>query len=50
VPEDFIPNSRHEAVLHFRHEDELFVFVNTNEQGIEPARTRDVTADDDFLL
>jgi hypothetical protein len=48
--EDLVSNSRHKAVLPFRHEDELFVFVNSNEQGVEPMRTGDVTANDELLL
>jgi len=48
--EELIPNSRDEAVLHFRHEDELFVFVNSNEQRVETVRAGDVTADDELLF
>ena len=46
--EIFVPKSRHKTVFHFRDEDELSVFVNTNEQGIEPMRTGDVTANDEL--
>jgi hypothetical protein len=48
--EDFVSISRHEAVLYLRHEDELFVFVNAHEQGIETERTGNATANDELLL
>ena len=48
--EDFVPNSRHKAVLHLRDKDELFVFVNADEQRIEPVGTGNVTANDELLL
>jgi hypothetical protein len=48
--DDFVPNSRHKAILYLRHEDELFVFVNAHEQCIKPMGTRNITADDELLL
>ena len=48
--QDFVPNSRHKTVLHFRDKDEFVVLVNADEQRIEPVRTRDITANDEFLL
>ena len=34
--EDLLPNPRHKAVFHFRHEEELFALVNAKEQCIKP--------------
>ena len=48
--EELIPNSRHKTVLHLRHEDELFIFVNAHEQRIKPVATGNVTTYDEFLL
>jgi hypothetical protein len=47
--EDFVPSSQHEAILHLRDKDELFVFVNAYEQCIEPMGTGNVTANDEIL-
>jgi hypothetical protein len=48
--QDLVSNSRHKTVFHFRHEDRLFVFVNSNEQGVEPVRTGDAAANDKLLF
>ena len=50
APEDLVPKSRDEAVLHLRNKDELFILVNAHEQRIESAGARDIPADDEFLF
>ena len=47
--ENLVANARHESVLHLRHEDQPLLFVNADDQRIEPARARDVAADDELL-
>jgi hypothetical protein len=47
---NFVPNTRHKAVLHLRDKDELFGFGNAHEQRIEPVRIGNVTANNELLL
>ena len=47
---EIIPDPRHKAVLHLRDKLELLVLINAYERCIEPACSRNVTADDELLL
>src|SRR4029450_1489866 len=44
------PNPGYKAVLHLRHEDELFVFVSAHEQRIKSGGTGNVTTNDELLF
>ena len=48
--ENFVPNSRHKAVLHLRDKDELVCFRKRPRATHRNRGHRDVTADDELLL
>src|SRR4051812_32349895 len=45
-----VSNALHEAVLHFGHKNQLFAFIDADEQRIDSARAWNEAADDELLL
>ena len=47
---NLVANARDESVAHLCHEGQSLLFVNADDQRVEPMRARDVAADDELLL